>query len=70
MKNLIIMLTLIFAINASAKTTITTVSNDKLCKLFTQKAQAYKVKTSDRHDVYAAKTLASYEKRSKQFCSK
>ncbi len=39
-----------------------------LCKLFTQKAKAYKLNM--RHDQYAEATLASYEKRAEVFCSK
>ena len=41
---------------------------ERLCKLFTQKAKAYKLHMRD--DTYAQATLASYEKRAKVFCDK
>ena len=42
--------------------------NERLCKLFTKKAATYK-KTM-RDDEYAMRTLLSYEKRAKIYCSK
>ena len=41
---------------------------DRLCKLFTKKADMYKLHM--RSDDYAKATLASYEKRAKVFCAK
>jgi hypothetical protein len=43
-------------------------SYERLCKLFTKKAKAYKLHMRD--DTYAEATLASYEKRAKLFCDK
>lgn len=42
--------------------------NERLCKLFTQKAETYK-KTM-RNDVLAKTTLASYEHRAALYCGK
>ena len=72
MKTLLLVLTTIFfTINLSASTNISGVlNNDKLCKLFTEKVKDYKVKTEHRKDIYAIKTLESYEKRANIYCSK
>jgi len=65
-----ILLTSIFAVNASAKTSVTSTSNEnaKLCSLFTQKADTYKLTMRDDH--YAKATLESYKKRADHYCSK
>ena len=44
------------------------IENDRLCKLFTKKVEAYK--KTIRDDVLATATLASYEHRAKIFCKK
>lgn len=42
--------------------------NERLCKLFTRKAEEYKKHMRD--DMLAKATLASYEHRAELFCSK
>ena len=42
--------------------------NERLCKLFTQKAETYK--KSMRDDELAKATLASYEKRAALYCNR
>jgi len=51
--------------NASKKEDI---ENERLCKLFTEKAKAYK--KNMRQDELAVKTLRSYEKRASRYCIK
>ena len=69
-KILFIMMTVWFSVSAlQADSTAEKKGNyERLCKLFTQKAKAYKLHMRD--DTYAKATLASYEKRAKVFCSK
>ncbi len=42
--------------------------NERLCKLFTQKAETYKKHM--RNDDLARTTLLSYQERAKRFCSR
>jgi len=42
--------------------------NERLCKLFTQKAETYKKHM--RNDDLAKTTLVSYQERAKRFCSR
>ncbi len=42
--------------------------NERLCKLFTQKAETYK--KNMRNDDLARTTLFSYQERAKRFCSR
>ena len=42
--------------------------NERLCKLFTEKAEAYKKHMRD--DDLARATLASYQERAKRFCDR
>jgi len=64
---LLILITLSIPVFASSKKE-DKAENERLCKLFTEKAATYK-KTM-RDDEYAMRTLLSYEKRAKIYCSK
>ena len=67
MKTITLMiLTLTITTNIFASST--TQKDERLCKVFQEKAITYK-KTM-RHDTYAKKTLESYETRADLFCSK
>jgi len=52
----------------SAKAKQDMLENERLCKLFTKKAQEYKKHMRD--DLLAKTTLASYEHRASLFCKK
>ena len=64
---LLILITLSIPVFATSQTT-DKAENERLCKLFTKKARTYK--TTMRDDEYALRTLLSYEKRAKMYCSK
>jgi len=70
MKKLLLLLSVVGVMSANVvvNSATKTKGDSPLCKLFQEKAIAYK-KTM-RHDDYAKVTLASYEKRAKLFCSK
>jgi dUTPase len=69
MKKIIILVTILglSLVNVSASDTKVN-NNDRLCKIFTQKVSKYS--QNMRTDEYAIKTLESYKKRAKDFCSK
>ena len=67
MKTIILMI-LTLTITTTIFASSTTKEDDRLCKIFQEKAITYK-KTM-RHDAYARKTLESYETRADAFCSK
>jgi hypothetical protein len=72
MKKLLFVLVTMF-LAVGTLTASTTVIEKKeqpktLCKLFKEKAKAYKITMRD--DDYARATLASYEKRAAVFCAK
>ena len=54
-------------VNLASSTTINNESQ-RLCQVFNEKASQYK--NNMRNDVYAKKTLKSYEKRAKLYCDK
>ena len=68
MKLLLLILITLSSTAFAATDTTDKAENERLCKLFTQKAATYK-KTM-RDDAYAMQTLVSYEKRAKIYCSK
>jgi len=64
----IVLTTLIATIFTMSLTANSTPEDERLCKVFKEKAATYK-KTM-RDDAYALKTLEGYKKRSELFCSK
>ena len=70
-KLLLTTLASVLAVSSLTAGTVTLDTKDqpsRLCKVFQEKAKAYKMNMRD--DKYAAATLASYEKRAKVFCTK
>lgn len=54
--------------NDSNDTQKENMENERLCQLFTEKAETYKA--TMRKDALAVKTLQSYEKRAALYCSR
>ena len=69
MKKLIILLTILTLGSVSVSADNTKKDNrDRLCKVFTDKVSDYE--KNMRNDIYAKRTLSSYEKRAKLYCDK
>ena len=63
-----LLVTIVITFTTSILASTTKLEDERLCKVFQEKAVAYK--ETMRSDVYAMKTLASYEKRAQSYCSK
>ncbi len=63
-----LLVTILITFTTSMFASTTKVEDERLCKVFQEKVVAYK--ETMRSDVYAMKTLESYEKKAHAYCSK